>query len=528
MKLLLAFFFSLAFGEGVLNQMLAPGPLMRGHQELEGQRCLACHELGAGLSEAKCVECHKDIGEARKNKTGFHGLRTESCASCHADHRGRDLDTTEVDVKTFEHARQTGFALDGAHAQLGCRDCHDQTRASARKKTRPKEPHLFGAKSSCASCHEDVHRFEGSFKGKDCASCHRATTWREIHDFNHERDAHYKLEGRHAKTACVDCHQREGRPIYAFPELKIDSCRGCHGNPHLGQLTVLGQQQACTRCHTTENFRERLPFDHASFKLAGAHSELECAACHRPTSERFANGHRKGQFRFADQTCVGCHRDPHRGQLGKSCVDCHSEKSWKTSFDHAKSRFPLRGKHSEVTCTKCHENGRYKGLALDCAGCHKDPHRDGRGNRCESCHMEKSWTATIDFHREFTLTGVHHRLQCAQCHVDGRTLKGLDGRCQACHQKDDVHRGQLPACGDCHRQQTWENPTFKHAMTRFPLRGIHRTLDCAACHARGIYRGLSERCVDCHLGDARGASAHPNPIPGFQNCTGCHNQFTFR
>ncbi len=39
--------------EGALNRLLAPGPLMKGHQELESSDCLKCHEVGKGDSGRK-------------------------------------------------------------------------------------------------------------------------------------------------------------------------------------------------------------------------------------------------------------------------------------------------------------------------------------------------------------------------------------------------------------------------------------------------------------------------------------------
>ncbi len=178
----------------------------------------------------------------------------------------------------------------------------------------------------------------------------------------------------------------------------------------------------------------------------------------------------------------------------------------------------------------------FRPISPNCTSCHKDGlAHDGHymGICCEECHMDKGWKLTKDFHRDYNLVGVHNSLQCQECHRDNRRLAGVGqggvGQgCYACHQKDDAHEGTLPNCAQCHRQQLWEDVTFKHSLTNFPLRGIHRTLDCSACHSRGIYQGLPSQCLNCHLSDAIGAAAFPHsPISNFLNCTDCHNQYTF-
>jgi len=177
-----------------------------------------------------------------------------------------------------------------------------------------------------------------------------------------------------------------------------------------------------------------------------------------------------------------------------------------------------------------HEFKIQRAFTSDCAGCHKDPHDGHYGPKCSECHTEQSWKQAKDFHKDFALSGIHYSLECAECHRDGRKLAGMSQDCTVCHQKDDIHAGTLPNCGDCHRQQFWENPHFNHSMSMFPLRGIHRTLDCASCHDRGIYKGAPSQCVDCHLNDALSASGAGVPDHSLildRKCSECHNQFKF-
>jgi hypothetical protein len=249
--------------------------------------------------------------------------------------------------------------------------------------------------------------------------------------------------------------------------------------------------------------------------------------------------------------CVECHKSPHSGQfsakfLNASCTQCHTNDNFtkRKPFNHNVTRFPLRFKHQSVKCEECHKPTkiilgqkptRYKSRFVwkdlpvkDCQLCHEDVHKGEMGARCSDCHIEKGFDHTRNFHRNFTLSGVHYTLQCSECHIDNRRLGGLSEQCQICHIKDDVHNMTLPNCSDCHRQNFWEITSFKHSNSAFPLRGAHRTLTCASCHADGIYQGKPSNCIDCHRGDAAAVVFPNHSGPEFQQCSDCHNQFIFQ
>lgn len=60
-------------------------------------------------------------------------------------------------------------------------------------------------------------------------------------------------------------------------------------------------------------------------------------------------------------------------------------------FDHAKTRFPLVGKHARVACESCHTK-TLEDTPRTCISCHKkdDVHR-GRRPTCEKCHVPTDW-----------------------------------------------------------------------------------------------------------------------------------------
>ena len=712
-----------ASDEGLLNKLLAPGPLFEGHKDLEGSDCLKCHVPGGGVPDSKCLECHKELQKPVASKTGFHGLTQKTCIECHSDHKGRTYDSTIFDTKTFDH-KLTGYILEGKHADLKCTKCHIEKRFKSKKAMRPKEVRYFGLQVTCVSCHkkDDPHGFKGEFAKKDCRSCHGLKSWKEGLKFDHFRDGGFKLEGKHAKLDCKECHWKDKRKpsIYKWPHLEQKECLSCHTDQHKGHFGHKLSQASCTKCHDQNHWKLK-SFDHrvTGYPLEGKHFKLNCVACHKQASPKIKISDKKFHFAGLKQDCKSCHKSPHlrtfsKENLAKACSDCHTETSWheilkngkkfdhdhgtrfpltgdhrtltckachgegkkqvfkfdgfekdfcvschqnvhtrqfksqfsdqkcstchdttdfrkRLDFDHNQTDFKLTGKHQDLTCNECHAatsarfNTKYKShvrkfvfenaskdycvechknvhigqfhtsltnktclechttdnftkrkpfnhdetdykltgkhlevkcskchvptktyfpgkqnharalflfpeiAAKSCQTCHKDPHRGELGSKCTECHNERGWKNTSDFHKNFTLSGIHFSLQCNECHTSGRRLGGMSENCVLCHQKDDVHNGRLPYCGECHRQQFWENAEFKHSMSNFPLRGIHRTLDCYSCHSNGVYKGSPSRCVDCHRSDALGFSGSPNhQLLLNQSCSECHNQFSFQ
>ena len=64
-------------GAELLNTLFSPGPLIRGHKELEGTECFKCHTAGKGISDEACAACHNEIRLNRVQKIGFHGISEE-------------------------------------------------------------------------------------------------------------------------------------------------------------------------------------------------------------------------------------------------------------------------------------------------------------------------------------------------------------------------------------------------------------------------------------------------------------------
>lgn len=319
-------------------------PLTNRHRELA---CAACHagEHYRGTPK-QCVSCHAP-DDVHKGSQGTQ------CGNCHS--------TATWSAQSFDHARETDFALLGRHAHIGCADCH---RSGNLHDPVPRD---------CQGCHRSDDRHAGRL-GPACADCHGNDVW-QVSRFDHAERFHFVLEGAHAKLDCHACHTGVAK------EQKLGTtCVDCHraDEPHGG---ALGKQ--CERCHSATQWRE-VSFDHdqSRYPLVGLHVTATCAQCH--TTQRFSD---------APLTCIGCHArdDTHRGSLGKECEACHNPNGWKHwDFDHAaRTRFPLLGAHAKAGCPQCHLRPQNQMKpSMVCGSCHAgdDVHQGRFGVQCQQCH----------------------------------------------------------------------------------------------------------------------------------------------
>jgi len=208
--------------------------------------------------------------------------------------------------------------------------------------------------------------------------------------------------------------------------------------------------------------------------------------------------------------CVTCHRqdDEHRGRFGTECQTCHTTQKWeRATFDHDRTDFPLIGKHARLECEDCHVGEKLTGLESACVSCHSkdDTHEGQYGTSCERCHVAEGWEqATFDH----SITGLLY---------NDRPLD-IATSCVVCHRADDKHEGEFgEACYECHVPDGWDQVTFDHARTDFPLEGAHLQVACMECHIDQRFTGTPTDCAACH----------PEPkihvgLFGTQ-CADCHN-----
>lgn len=162
--------------------------------------------------------------------------------------------------------------------------------------------------------------------------------------------------------------------------------------------------------------------------------------------------------------------NPH-GKFKEECSHCHSPKSWTPArigpeFDHARYGLPLVGAHKETPCRSCHASLDFSREASECVECHQDVHEGELGTECAGCHTTRSF-------------------------IDRSRMERM------------------------------------HQLTRFPLTGVHVTLDCLSCHGGSgggnlSFVNLASECVSCHR--EAGQSAVPDHAENLfpEDCTLCH------
>jgi hypothetical protein len=136
----------------------------------------------------------------------------------------------------------------------------------------------------------------------------------------------------------------------------------------------------------------------------------------------------------------------------------------------------------------------------------------------------------------FPLTGVHERVPCESCHIQG-VFRGTPKDCSTCHSpgsrratsvKPTNHIPTVQSCDTCHRTTTtgvgWKANTFTHAIV--PANA------CAGCHNNIYLSGkpashipTTADCSVCHTSTtsfSAGGGKPANHIPTSGACTVCH------
>ena len=574
---LLFLFFSLCITAraDTLESVMMPGKVIQGHLKWEDS-CQKCHKRFDKEGQNQlCKDCHKDITKDVVQISGFHGRLKDKrdCVDCHTEHKGRAAQIAPLDEKSFKHA-QTDFELKGAHAEskIDCKDCHkpkvkyrdapntcnachkkdDKHEGSLGldcenchveknwKETRERFDHnkakfsLEGKHSNvkctdchqskryreapkdCYSCHKKVDEHKGLL-GNKCANCHTAKDWKET-TFDHAKDTKYALHGKHLLAKCESCH----KPTAATLKLP-SSCTSCHRGDDKHEGT-LGDR--CEKCHSEKNWSSTPGFNHddTKFPLRDKHKAAKCQTCHKNGISSLNGGKEKLPL-----LCNECHKidDKHKGNFGIKCESCHTEKDWKTAtkFNHDRdTKYLLRDKHKTAKCDTCHTGKLYgQNLKSDCYSCHQkhDEHKARYGEKCETCHVEKSWKTVIfnhDSDTKYRLLDKHKAVKCDTCHKLNLYKDKLKSTCITCHKSEDKHKGQLgDKCEDCHNEKTWNQAKFDHNKSKFPLLGKHFKVECKGCHLAPTFKDAKSECVSCHFKE----DVHKLRL-GTQ-CETCHN-----
>ena len=481
-------------------------PLTGAHIATE---CQSCHTSGYAGTPTNCSACHTENYNLAAEPNHTAAGIASTCEDCHT--------TNAWKPSSFDHAG-TGFQLDGAHAGRQCSDCHAGT--------------TVGAGPGCYDCHQqnytNAQNHVQSAYPHDCTQCHNTTNWEDA-TFDHDA-TNFPLTGAHIATECQSCHTSgyAGTPT---------NCSACHTeNYNLAaepNHTAAGIASTCEDCHTTNAWKPS-SFDHAGtgFQLDGAHAGRQCSDCHAGTTVG------------AGPDCYDCHQQNYtnaqnhvQSAYPHDCTQCHNTTNWEdATFDHDATNFPLTGAHIATECQSCHTSG-YAGTPTNCSACHTDnynlaaePNHTAAGiaSTCEDCHTTNAWKPSSFNHAGtgFQLDGAHAGRQCSDCHAG--TTVGAGPDCYDCHQQNytnaenHVQSAYPHDCTQCHNTSNWEDATFDHSATNFPLTGAHIATECQSCHTSG-YAGTPTNCSACHT-DNYNLAAEPNHTTAgiASTCEDCH------
>jgi hypothetical protein len=276
-----------------------------------------------------------------------HDTFPSDCTLCHEKGSWHEIRKDFA----FDHERETGTALHGAHAQAQCLRCHNDRGAVG----------LF-SKRGCAGCHDDIHRGR---LGTQCTGCHSENNWNPTGVYAAHARTRFPLTGVHIGVGCFRCHPaaESGQFLGADPR-----CEACHRDEAV-QAKALdhvagGLLTGCQRCHTPTSWQNAI-FNHSG--ITGA-----CVDCHRAKYDATTNPNHVAEGFSTD------------------CRLCHNTTSW-GRFVH---RFPRTGGHNRA-CRDCHPN-MTNFAQFTCITCHDKTTMDAKhqGRRgyswndlaCYSCH----------------------------------------------------------------------------------------------------------------------------------------------
>jgi len=352
------------------------GPLSPGHQQLLGQRCVACHQtLFEHVQDGACRDCHKNTADhvlgTRLAQTSLGG--TQRCAGCHHEH---DEPRTLV-----------------ARTDNLCVDCH----ANA--------PSSFGAlKGQAVSGFGTGRHPLFASPGQLAAKGESGLTFWHAQHLNADR---VRKSGDSSPLACADCHRLSADGEYFEPTTMAGNCASCHeltfdpdvpdrqlphGNPREVVRTLqdyfvrkLSEPKAVQR---PARERRRLP-GHEDQNVVCKATLFVCA---------MQSAFKEVQFQFQRRGCVGCHQVTDTGKRDLAArFEVVPIELLRDYFPAA--RFPHRSHlvqgqlTGDQACLFCHpaQDAQASELLLPdlptCEGCHSDaPDRDRTRLQCVSCH----------------------------------------------------------------------------------------------------------------------------------------------
>ena len=209
---------------------------------------------------------------------------------------------------------------------------------------------------------QQVYKFHGKTKGKECASCHGSLAEEKncmgCHKFP-SRDGMY-IHGPIVRRGCFDCHRRDYGVLYT-PDAEL--CKRCHY-----ELVVWSDMPyqhgpfgagSCVTCHDPHESSYK-------FLLRYEPKVKTCLVCHKQKEKKFKTFGYKFHPILTAVGCTVCH-DPHASNYPKQlfqkpytlCTSCHPKlKNMKRGHPimaHPTVGPKIPGTNKRLTCSSCHD-----------------------------------------------------------------------------------------------------------------------------------------------------------------------------
>ncbi len=229
----------------------------------------------------------------------------------------------------------------------------------------------------------------------------------------------------------------------------------------------------------------------------------------------------------------------------ENCEQCHTTEGWNklkkdVVFDHSKTGFELKGKHSVLNCSDCHTFDKVI-IGYSCSNCHKDVHKGKLGNNCQNCHNQESFKSNRNIfdHNQtaFPLNGAHKMIPCTSCHKSSyeNKYKAVPTNCYYCHKKD-YDKTKSPNhitfnfnkdCEHCHDAYSWTNGRYREHEAYFPINsGDHAGYSCSTCHTDKTNYTVFSCFKGCHDHSKSKTDRKHNGVSGYVYdsiaCYSCH------
>jgi hypothetical protein len=316
-------------------------PLRGGHRIL---KCEQCHLAGQYKTlPTRCDECH--TGQLIYGKPNNHVLTSQNCDACHTErdwtfyhnlvatsgqcstcHNGQTATgkpmghvptTAECDV--CHTTRNWSFSHNSALTAGQCDSCHNGQIAEGK----PAPPAHVSTTGQCDLCHTTrnwMFNHTPALTAGQCDTCHNG----QIATGKPAPPAHVSTTGQ-----CDLCHKSTTAWTFSHDPSMAGQCSTCHN----GQIAEgkpmghFGTTLQCDMCHTTTGWTPVNLSFHVPTRLIGAHTVLDCSACHVIST---------GAVIYRDGTtygfCANCHTRDYRAgaedhrsiALDANCANCHN------------------------------------------------------------------------------------------------------------------------------------------------------------------------------------------------------------